>query len=112
MVEEMKFGEEIKQELAQCLLPLLKQLPPPYHQAVMWFEIQGLTQQEVARKQGITLSGAKSQVQRGRRLLKNLLLGCCRVELNHRGSIMNYVPNKECDNCKEKDDLPTLDRLP
>jgi RNA polymerase sigma-70 factor (ECF subfamily) len=33
MVEEMKFGEEVKQELAQCLLPLLKQLPPPYHQA-------------------------------------------------------------------------------
>ena len=99
LVQEMNFGEEGEKELAQCLLPLVNQLPPPYRQAVMWSEIEGLTQKEIARKQGITLSGAKSQVQRGRKMLKELVLKCCSVELDRRGSVINYQSKKKCDGC-------------
>lgn len=99
IVQEMHLGEEIEQELAQCLLPLVKQLPPPYRQAIMLSEIEGLTQQEVALKQGLSLSGAKSRVQRGRKMLKELVLKCCQVEFDRRGSIIDYQPNKGCEGC-------------
>lgn len=99
IIQEMNFGEEVEKELARCLLPLVKQLPPPYDQAVMWSEIEGLSQKEIAQRQGLTLSGAKSRVQRGRKMLKELVLKCCSVEVDRRGTIINYHPRKECDGC-------------
>ena len=103
MIEEMPLTQEAERELACCILPLVKQLPPRYQQAMLLAEIEGLSQQEVAIKQRLSLPGAKSRVQRGRRLLKKLLLECCRVELDRRGSILNYAPNKACDGCTEKE---------
>ena len=38
--------------------------------------------------------GAKSRVQRGREKLKELLLRCCQVELDKRGSVMDYHPKR------------------
>jgi RNA polymerase sigma-70 factor (ECF subfamily) len=99
LMQEMNLGDDMEKELAQCILPLVKQLPPLYRQAVMWAEIDGLTQQEIAQKQGITLSGAKSRVQRGRKLLKNLLLKCCSVEADGHGRVINYQPHQECKDC-------------
>ncbi len=61
---------------------------------------EGLTQKEVARLQGITLSGAKSRVQRGRGLLKNMLTECCRAKLDHGGRLSGYEPEERaCDAC-------------
>ena len=102
LAQEINFGEEDEKELARCLLPLVNQLPPLYRQAVIWSEIEGLTQKVVAQKQGITLSGAKSRVQRGRHMLKTMLLECCRVELDRRGNLINCEPNKGCADCTEK----------
>ncbi|MFN8488494.1 MAG: RNA polymerase sigma factor SigZ [Caldilineaceae bacterium] len=76
-------------EFAQCLTPLIAQLPPDYRQAIILAELQGLTQQAVATAQGLSLSGAKSRVQRGRKLLKALFLQCCQVELDRRGGIID-----------------------
>ena len=76
-------------EFAQCLNPLIEQLPPDYRQAIVLAELQGLTQQAVASAQGLSLSGAKSRVQRGRKLLKGLFLQCCQVELDRRGGIID-----------------------
>jgi RNA polymerase sigma-70 factor, ECF subfamily len=99
IVQEMNLDQETRQELACCILPLVKQLPPRYRQAVMWSEIEGLTQQEVALKQGLSLSGAKSRVQRGRKILKTMLLACCHIDFDHRGSMTNYEPQQACGHC-------------
>jgi RNA polymerase sigma-70 factor (ECF subfamily) len=95
IVEEIDLEEDVEQELAQCLWPLVNQLPATYQQAVKMAEFEGLTQKEIAQKQGLSLSGAKSRVQRGRKLLKEMLLECCRIEFDHRGRVFNY----ECENC-------------
>lgn len=85
-------------ELAGCIRPLIEQLPDTYREALSLSEIEGETQQTVAQQLGISLSGAKSRIQRGRKLLKQLLLQCCHVELNQRGQVIGTDRNGGCDN--------------
>lgn len=86
------------QELAICLTPMLRQLQPAYREAVTLTELEGITQAEAAERTGVSLSGMKSRVQRGRRQLKAVLEACCRVDLDNRGSIVGYEP-REPDSC-------------
>lgn len=79
-----------REELAGCMRPLVSALPPRYREAVLLSELHGLTQNETAERLGLSLSGAKSRVQRARRMLEEKLLACCRVELDNRGAIVDY----------------------
>lgn len=78
------------QELASCLTPMLRQLPPAYREAVTLADLGGMSQADAARRAGVSLSGMKSRVQRGRRQLKDVLEQCCRIHLDRRGSIVAY----------------------
>ena len=92
--------EDVRGELAECCIrPFVEQLPTPYKEAVILSELDGLTQAEVAQKQGISLSGAKSRVQRGRQLLKGALLQCCQFELDQRGQVTSFEPQSLCNGC-------------
>ena len=92
--------ESPEQGLARCLLPLLEGLPPLYRHAVALSELEGLTQREVASRLGLSLSGAKSRVQRGRKLLGETLLDCCRIELDRRGAVVEFECGRECGDCQ------------
>lgn len=83
-------GGSARRELAGCMQPFIDALPDHYRSAVTLSEIQGLTQQQTADQLGISLSGAKSRVQRARRMLEDRLLECCRLEVDGRGSIADY----------------------
>lgn len=79
-------------DLAKCVAPLVRSLPEPYREALLLTEIGGLSQTEAGRRLGISSSGMKSRVQRGRIKLKAALLRCCAVELDHRGAVLDYRP--------------------
>ncbi|WP_197490429.1 RNA polymerase sigma factor SigZ [Halothiobacillus diazotrophicus] len=84
-------------ELASCLQPLIADLPETYQSALVLSELEGLPQKEVANRLGISLSGAKSRVQRGREKLRRRLLDCCDIETGRNG-IIGYDPrDKNCD---------------
>lgn len=83
-----------EEELAQCLRPLIATLPETYGQALELTELEGRTQGEAADALGLSLSGMKSRVQRGRTKLKEVLLDCCHVEIDRRGSVVGYEPRK------------------
>jgi RNA polymerase sigma-70 factor (ECF subfamily) len=89
-------GRAAREELAGCLGPLVQALPEPYRDAVLLSELRGLTQRETARRLGLSLSGAKSRVQRARQMLHERLLACCRVELDGRGAIVDYESRNGC----------------
>ena len=95
-----KSDREALTELAECVRPMIERLPEPYRDALILSELKGLTQKEVGKKQGVSLSGAKSRVQRGREKLKEMMMACCRVEFDRRGGISDYSPRgngcKEC----------------
>lgn len=79
-------------ELSKCLTPLLDRLPDSARDALERVEIAGQTQQRAARDAGVSLSGMKSRVQRGRRALRDLLEECCAVEVDRRGGITGFEP--------------------
>lgn len=78
-------------ELATCLQPFIADLPETYRSALQLSEIEGLPQKEVARRLGVSLSGAKSRVQRGREKLRQRVLDCCHIETGRSG-IIGYEP--------------------
>ena len=80
------------QELAACLGRMVGQLPEKYREAIELAELEGSTQSQVAARLGLSLSGAKSRVQRGREQLKKMLLSCCDVELDNRRRVLDYQP--------------------
>ena len=82
--------EKITLELSECLQPMIQQLPENYKEAIILSELKGLTQKEVAKVQGTSLSGAKSRVQRGRALLKIMLDDCCQFEFDRSGHLCAY----------------------
>jgi RNA polymerase sigma-70 factor (ECF subfamily) len=85
----------LRAELARCLSPLLQRLPAPYRQALELTELEGLTQAAAAARLGLSVSGMKTRVQRGRRRLEELLLDCCHVELDRRGGVTGYRSRRE-----------------
>jgi RNA polymerase sigma-70 factor (ECF subfamily) len=85
-----------QQELALCLVPLIRKLPDRYRQALELVEIAGLKQADAALELNLSLSGTKSRVQRGRLLLKQLLLDCCAIEINRNGGVVDYFSKSRC----------------
>ena len=81
---------EVLTELSKCLRPLLRQLPPHHRRAVELADLEGLSQVEAARREGISVSGMKSRVQRGRRQLRELVSACCALTLDARGQPIAY----------------------
>ena len=74
--------------LAQCVVPFIDTLPPHYREALTLTEIQGLTQADAAQAVGISVSGMKSRVQRGRTLLRESLDDCCNITLDARNRVV------------------------
>ena len=93
-------SEIARQELAQCLQPMIEQLPDIYRDAVVLSELKGMKQKEVSELQGTSLSGTKSRVQRGRALLREMLEDCCRLEFDHKGRLSDFErKNEKCGIC-------------
>jgi RNA polymerase sigma-70 factor (ECF subfamily) len=101
------FGGEFQEEsgdpgseLAGCLRPMVERLSKDYRAALTLVELDGLTQEAAAQQMGLSLSGMKSRVQRGRKQLKRMLDDCCLIELDRRGGVIEYqTRNEACDPC-------------
>lgn len=81
----------LREELSGCLKPMIARLAPQYRQAVTLVELEGLTQQAAAERLGLSVSGMKSRVQRGRRQLKAMLEDCCVIQLDRRRGLVDYA---------------------
>jgi RNA polymerase sigma-70 factor (ECF subfamily) len=84
--------------LAGSLRGMIDELPDPYREALLLTEYQGLSQVELARRLDISISGAKSRVQRARDRLRDMILACCHLELDRRGRVIDYYPRCCCCN--------------
>ncbi len=77
-------------EIADCLRSFLQHLPEKYRDAIVLTDLDGMTQGDLALKLGLSVSGAKSRIQRAREHLKGMLLDCCRLEFNAKGRVVGY----------------------
>ena len=88
--------EDVVSELFPSVRAMVMSLPAQDRQALILTEYQGLTQKELAERLGLSVSGAKSRVQRARNKLKQQLLDCCHFELDRRGHVIDYQPRCAC----------------
>lgn len=100
VADDFSMDEEVH-SAKSCLLPLIKNLPEKYREPLLLSEIKGKKQAEVAELLGITLSGAKSRIQRGRKLLQQGFMDCCHYKLNEEGFLVGEHQDKaDCKMCK------------
>lgn len=85
----------VEEELAGYLAPFVAMLPSPYREALTLVELKGLTQKQAAEMLGISLSGMKSRVQRGRVQLRKALEDCCHIALDIRGRVVSCEPRPD-----------------
>lgn len=87
-----------------AIRPMIEDLPPKYRSALVLTEFEGLTQRQMAEREGISLSAAKSRVQRARQRVKELMLACCHFEFDRYGNIVDYQRREtECPYCSPGD---------
>ena len=72
-------GDREIEGLKAAFRRMIHSLPDPYREAIVLTEFEGLTQKQLAERLGISVSGVKSRVQRGRAMLKEMLLDCCQL---------------------------------
>jgi RNA polymerase sigma-70 factor (ECF subfamily) len=88
--------EEEERVLLKCVAPFVARLPSPYREAITLVELEGLTQQAAADVFGITLSGMKSRVQRGRKMLREAFEECCALTFDVRGRVVDAAERDAC----------------
>ena len=89
-VESSESSGQVRTELAGCLRPMIERLSEDYRQAVTLVDLEGLAQYEAAARLGLSVSGMKSRVQRGRRQLRDMLEACCVIALDRRRGVAGY----------------------
>jgi len=90
---ELNFNEEI----SRCLNSFIDRLPEKYKEAIRLTEWSGFSQKQLGEMLGLSFSGAKSRVQRGRRMLKEMLIDCCRLEIDRFGNVLDFAPRQQHD---------------
>ncbi|MDP2875484.1 MAG: RNA polymerase sigma factor SigZ [Holophaga sp.] len=88
------------EDMESCLRPMIEALPEKVRAALVLADLEGVKQREVAERLGISLPAVKSRVLRGRLLVRRMIEDCCHLELDARGSIMDYIRKpKGCPHC-------------
>lgn len=97
-------ANHLRDRAGEWLDELIRELPEGYRDAVKLSEMDGLMQQNVADRLGLSLSGAKSRIQRGRAMLKEVLDRCCIFEFDRRGNLLEVEPKPDRTVCRSCDD--------
>ena len=79
-------------KLAMCLPHVLKELTENERQAIELCDIQGMSQRMFAQRFGISVSAAKSRLQRARHKLAEQLKKSCQVKFDADGKVCCFTP--------------------
>jgi RNA polymerase sigma-70 factor (ECF subfamily) len=102
-VESSEGSGQLRTELAGCLRPMIERLPEDYRQAITLVDLEGMAQHEAAAQLGLSVSGMKSRVQRGRRQLRDMLEACCVIALDRRRGVTDYdLRNQQAGSCRNQ----------
>jgi RNA polymerase sigma-70 factor (ECF subfamily) len=92
LIEGAETSEDLNRSVADWLLMMIEGLPSTVRDAVRMYEIDGIPQAEIAKRLRVSLSGAKSRVQRGRQQLEDTLRKSCKFEIDRRGNVIACTP--------------------
>jgi len=92
LVAETEPERKTVDDLSQCLPRVLSELSEPDRQALLMCDLEGISQKDYAKSAGISLSAAKSRLQRARQRLQSHLVSACQVVFDEDGEIRSFVP--------------------
>jgi RNA polymerase sigma-70 factor, ECF subfamily len=84
--------DQLHSDLGECVALFVGRLPSPYREAITLTELEGLTQKEAAEMLGVSVSGLKSRVQRGRDKIRYMFEECCQISVDCRGRVIECEP--------------------
>ena len=90
--DEADEAADLQADLGECVALFVARLPSPYREAITLTELEGLTQKDAADMLGISLSGMKSRVQRGREKIRDMFESCCEIAVDGRGKVVDCRP--------------------
>jgi len=80
--------------LTACLPRVLSELSPQDRDAITLCDLQGMAQADFAKARGLSLSAAKSRVQRARVRLRAQMSQACQVQMDEVGRVSDFVPRR------------------
>jgi RNA polymerase sigma-70 factor, ECF subfamily len=84
--------------LSSCLPRVLSELSSDDREAITLCDLQGMAQADFAQAKGLSLSAAKSRVQRARVRLRTQMSQVCQVQINEFGKVADFVPRPPLNN--------------
>jgi RNA polymerase sigma-70 factor, ECF subfamily len=84
--------------VADCLKKMIVTLPEKYRQAIELAELKDISQTEFAEQLGISYSGAKSRVQRARKMLRERMETLFKIETDAYGNVIVCEDKISCTN--------------
>jgi RNA polymerase sigma-70 factor (ECF subfamily) len=84
---------ESYERLMPALNEFINNLPRKYKNPLILSDLKGMKQKQIAKRLNLSLSGAKSRIQRARQLLKKKFLECSSYEFDKQGRIIDFHPN-------------------
>lgn len=81
--------------LSNFLRGVVEGLPPIYRDALRFTDCEGRSQVELAKREGISVSGAKSRVQRARAAVRAAVERCCFLDTDPYGGVVEVEPRPD-----------------
>lgn len=114
-LDEPEFSEDapdtLRDELTTCVARFVTRLPDDYREAITLVELEGVSQSQAAEMLGLSRSGMKSRVQRGRALLRGMFEQACALELDGRRKVLECEPRSD-DPCAQPRSCAPAGRSP
>lgn len=92
VASEEESGGELEARFSTWLAVLIDELPEKYSLILRESELEERPHREISERHGLSISGVKSRVQRGRARLRERLEACCRLEFDRRGGLVDAEP--------------------
>ncbi len=105
-VELLEIDEQLQEndlygKLAEFIEPMIDALPSKYSKTLKLSELKGLRQKEIAEELEISLAAVKSQVRRGRQLLKSEIHSCFHIVEGGNGVLLDFRLKTNCDSLQK-----------
>ncbi len=86
--------------ISGCLKVFIDRLPDKYREPLVLSDIEELKQKDIAKQMGLSYSGLKSRVQRGRSMIKDMFVECsCFIHDSNGKFTQGSLDSENCSIC-------------
>ncbi len=89
--------EDPLEGITGCLNAFIDRLPTKYRDPLVLSDLEGMKQKDIAERMHLSYSGLKSRVQRGREMIREMFVECCKLSIDEKGIINSEY--QEMDKC-------------